>query len=86
AGTAATANADPTADATAGPDRDGISGHEPAPGMAETNLFGAVTTEKILDWIRDLGPDATFTPVIDLNHDWAVDQHDPPEAMREQVL
>ncbi|KQY62613.1 HNH endonuclease signature motif containing protein [Nocardioides sp. Root140] len=64
----------------------GTGGHEPAPGMAETNLFGAVTVEKILDWIRDLGPDATMTPVIDLNHDWAVDQHDPPEAMREQVI
>ncbi|WP_162262617.1 HNH endonuclease signature motif containing protein, partial [Nocardioides sp. Soil796] len=64
----------------------GTGGHEPAPGMAETNLFGAVTAEKILDWIRDLGPDATLTPVIDTNQTWAVDQHDPPEAMREQVL
>ncbi|KQZ68776.1 hypothetical protein ASD66_16035 [Nocardioides sp. Root151] len=61
-------------------------GPDAAPGMADTNLFGAVTAEKILDWIRDLGPDATLTPVIDLNQTWAVDQHDPPEAMREQVL
>ncbi|WP_162254252.1 HNH endonuclease signature motif containing protein, partial [Nocardioides sp. Root151] len=83
-GTTTSSGTSASATGTAGTDCAG--GHEPAPGMAETNLFGAVTVEKILDWIRDLGPDATLTPVIDTNRDWAVDQHDPPEAMREQVL
>ncbi|KQY64547.1 hypothetical protein ASD30_06405 [Nocardioides sp. Root140] len=79
--TGTTTSSGTTASATGTAGTDCAGDHEPAPGMAETNLFGAVTVKKILDWIRDLGPDATLTPVLDLNQTWAVDQHDPPEGL-----
>ena len=40
--------------------------------------------EAIAAWAGN--PTATITPVLDLNRDWAVDGHDAPAAMREQVI
>ena len=41
------------------------------------------------DWLTrfsQAGAKITLRPVLDLNSDWAVDQHDPPDAMRETVM
>ncbi|MDT0201284.1 HNH endonuclease signature motif containing protein [Nocardioides sp. AE5] len=54
--------------------------------VAATNLFGTVHLDTLTTWLRDLGTNARVTPVIDTNRDWAVDHHDPPETMREQVI
>ncbi|WP_067437716.1 HNH endonuclease signature motif containing protein [Nocardioides jensenii] len=54
--------------------------------MGETNRFGAVTLATIQTWLKDLGATAKVTPVIDTTHQWGIDAHDPPEAMREQVI
>ena len=51
--------------------------------------LGAATTQLLTDWLarhRAVGGKINLRPVLDLHHDWAVDQHDPPPAMREQVL
>ncbi len=45
--------------------------------------LGDVVLERIRAWLGD--SDATITPVLDLGRDWAVDGHDVPAAMREQV-
>jgi 5-methylcytosine-specific restriction endonuclease McrA len=46
--------------------------------------LGPVTLAKIKDWVAHSR--VTITPVLDLNRTGAVDQHDPPPAMREQVI
>ena len=47
------------------------------------------TTALLTDWLARYaatGTTITIRPVINLNNDLAVDQHDPPQAMRETVL
>jgi hypothetical protein len=46
--------------------------------------LGPVLMETIEDWVNR--STATITPVIDLARDWAVDGHEPPALMREQVV
>ena len=58
-------------------------------GAASIEKLGAATTRLLTDWLTrfaQAGAKITLRPVLDLNSDWAVDQHDPPEAMRETVL
>ncbi|QIX26464.1 HNH endonuclease [Nocardioides sp. JQ2195] len=57
-----------------------------AAGVVATNLFGPATTTLIGGYLKQLGADARVTPVIDTTRTWAVDAHDPPTAMREQVV
>ena len=69
----------------AGPagDRDGGTG------AVSIEKLGAATTRLLTDWLTrfaQVGAKITLRPVLDLNSDWAVDQHDPPEAMRETVV
>ncbi|KRF17068.1 hypothetical protein ASG90_06980 [Nocardioides sp. Soil797] len=54
-------------------------------GVVDSNLFGPATTDLIAGYLKQLGTDARVTPVIDTTKVWAVDQHDPPQAMRDQV-
>jgi len=46
--------------------------------------LGPAVEEAIRSWLGD--PGAVIGPVLDLERDWAVDGHDAPEAMREQVV
>jgi hypothetical protein len=46
--------------------------------------LGPVLMGTIEDWVARSS--ATITPVIDLNRHWAVDGHEPPALMREQVV
>ncbi len=46
--------------------------------------LGPATQARIREWLA--GSRATIVPVLDLGRDDAVDQHDPPEWMREIVL
>ena len=58
-------------------------------GAASIERFGAVTTQLLTDWLTRFaaaGTKITLRPVLDLNSDQALDQHDPPEAMRETVV
>jgi hypothetical protein len=58
-------------------------------GAATIEKLGAATTQLLTDWLSRFtaaGARITLRPVLDLNSDRAVDQHDPPEAMRESVL
>ena len=58
-------------------------------GAASIEKLGAATTTLLTDWltrIAQTGAKITLRPVLDLNSDWAVDQHDPPETMRETVI
>ncbi|MEO5652628.1 MAG: HNH endonuclease signature motif containing protein, partial [Marmoricola sp.] len=51
--------------------------------------LGAATTKLLTDWLTrlpDTGGKVFVRPVLDLAADRAVDQHDPPAAMREQVV
>ena len=51
--------------------------------------LGAATTRLLTDWLArfsEVGAKITLRPVLDLNSDRAVDQHDPPAAMRETVF
>ena len=66
---------------TVTPVLDRHAGEEPHP--VPPRLDPAVL-EAIGSWAGN--PDATITPVLDLNRQWAVDGHDAPEAMREQVI
>ncbi len=50
----------------------------------QVEKLGPVLEEAIRAWLGH--SQATITPVLDLNHQWAVDGHDVPEAMREQVI
>ncbi|MFZ2013209.1 MAG: HNH endonuclease signature motif containing protein [Nocardioides sp.] len=53
-----------------------------AAGRAER--LGPATQDRIREWLGTSR--ATIVPVLDLGRDDAVDQHDPPEWMRETVL
>jgi hypothetical protein len=58
-------------------------------GAASIEKLGAATTRLLTDWFTRFaatGTKITIRPVLDLNSQEAVDQHDPPEAMRETVL
>ncbi len=58
-------------------------------GAASIEKLGAATTRLLTDWLTrfaQTGAKITLRPVLDLNSDWAVDQHDPPAAMRETVV
>jgi hypothetical protein len=46
--------------------------------------LGPALMDTIEDWVAR--STATITPVIDLNRAWAVDGHEPPALMREQVI
>ncbi len=58
-------------------------------GATSIEKLGAVTTRLLTDWLTRLtstGGKVVLRPVLDLRADRAVDQHDPPPAMREQIL
>ncbi len=58
-------------------------------GAVSIEHLGAATTRLLTDWLTRhtaTGGKVVLRPVLDLNNHTAVDQHDPPAAMREQVL
>ena len=58
-------------------------------GAVTIERLGAATTRLLTDWLARLtgtGGKVVLRPVLDLNTRWAVDQHDPPAPMREQVV
>ncbi len=58
-------------------------------GAVSIERLGAATTGLLTDWLTRhtaTGAKVVLRPVLDLNNQTAVDQHDPPAAMREQVL
>src|SRR3546814_20882930 len=58
---------------------------DPNTKVVDAGRLGAQLLSLVQDWLTRLGSNARITPVIDLNQHWAVDQHDPPDPMREQV-
>ena len=52
--------------------------------MGEVEKLGPATLDLISTWLHD--SKATIQPVLDLNRTDAVDRHDPPLWMREQVI
>ena len=63
--------------------------HQDGTGAATIERLGAATTRLLADWLArhtDTGGKITIRPVIDLSSQSAVDQHDPPETMRETVM
>ncbi|NYD42284.1 HNH endonuclease signature motif containing protein [Nocardioides panaciterrulae] len=50
----------------------------------DVERLGDVVLDRIRAWVGD--SESTITPVLDLDREWAVDGHDAPEAMREQVI
>ena len=58
-------------------------------GAASIERLGAATTQLLTNWLTRFaaaGTKITLRPVLDLDSDRAVDQHDPPDAMRETVM
>ena len=58
-------------------------------GAVTIERLGAATTRLLTDWLTryaHAGAKITLRPVLDLATEWSVDQHDPPDPMREQVL
>ncbi len=58
-------------------------------GGAVVERLGAATTQLIGDWLARhtaAGGRVRIRPILELNTTHAVDQHDPPEQMREHVL
>ncbi len=55
-----------------------------APAVGEVEKLGPATLDLIRSWLHD--SKASIQPVLDLNRTDAVDQHDPPPWMREQVI
>ncbi|MEO5652545.1 MAG: hypothetical protein ABIN79_13320, partial [Marmoricola sp.] len=58
-------------------------------GAVTIEKLGAATTKLLTDWLRsltDTGGKVILRPVIDLAARSAVDRHDPPAVMREQVV
>ncbi|MFS3128132.1 HNH endonuclease signature motif containing protein [Nocardioides sp. Bht2] len=53
--------------------------------IADADRLGPVLVEQLTDWLKCHGSIASITPVIDLNRTGAVDRHDPPAWMAEQV-
>ena len=54
------------------------------PTVGEVEKLGPATLDLIRTWLQD--SKARIQPVLDLNRTDAVDQHDPPPWMREQVI
>ena len=54
------------------------------PTVGEVEKLGPATLDLIRDWLHD--SKAIVQPVLDLNNTDAVDRHDPPPRMREQVI
>ncbi len=62
---------------------------EESVGAASIEKLGAATTQLLHDWLTRhtaAGGKVLIRPVLDLADDRAVDQHDPPERMREHVI
>lgn len=57
---------------------------DPLTCVGEAERLGPVTLAKIKEWLG--ATRATIVPVLDLNKDNTVDQHDPSESMRETVV
>ena len=58
-------------------------------GAASIEKLGDATTRLLTDWLARFtaaGAKITVRPVLALNTDRAVDQHDPPNSMRETVM
>jgi hypothetical protein len=58
-------------------------------GSVTIEKLGAATTQLLTDWLArhcGAGGKVLVRPVLDLTADQAVDQHDPPETMREHVI
>jgi hypothetical protein len=55
-----------------------------APVVGEAERLGPVTVDQIRSWLAD--SQATIRPVLHLARSDAVDRHDPPPWMREQVI
>jgi hypothetical protein len=53
---------------------------------ASIEKLGAATNQLLHNWLTHHTGKVIIRPVLDLNSGTAVDQHDPPEAMREQVI
>ncbi|MFS3128852.1 HNH endonuclease signature motif containing protein [Nocardioides sp. Bht2] len=53
--------------------------------LADADKLGPVLVTQLEDWLKRHGSIASVTPVIDLNRTGAVDRHDPPAWMAEQV-
>jgi hypothetical protein len=58
----------------------------PDAGAASIEKLGAATNQLLTDWLARYTGRVTIRPVLDLNTTDAVDQHDPPHAMRETVV
>ena len=61
----------------------------PRPPVLRIEKLGAATTDLLADWLTRhtaAGGNVIVRPVLDLNDETAVDQHDPPAAMREHVI
>jgi hypothetical protein len=54
--------------------------------IVDGGKLGPQTLTQLKAWLASCGSDARITPVVDLNREWAVDEHDPPDPMREQVV
>ncbi len=72
-------------------DHDQDHDHDPRSVIGEVERLGPATLARIRDWVA--GSRATIVPVLHLTHaesqrktEPAVDQHDPPETMRETVI
>ncbi|MFS3126862.1 HNH endonuclease signature motif containing protein [Nocardioides sp. Bht2] len=53
--------------------------------IADADRLGPILVTQLEDWLKRHGSIASITPVIDLNRTGAVDRHDPPAWMVEQV-
>ena len=53
-------------------------------GVGTVQRLGPSTIARIKEWVGHSR--VTIQPVLDLNATWAVDRHDPPPRMREQVI
>ncbi|HEX3222132.1 MAG TPA: HNH endonuclease signature motif containing protein [Nocardioides sp.] len=61
-----------------------VAGADGVVAVGEVEKLGPATTAKIRAWLGDSR--ATIVPVLDLGRDDAVDEHDPPEWMRQTVI
>ncbi len=58
-------------------------------GAVSVEKLGAATTQLLADWLTGYaatGGKVILRPVLDLNSTTAVDQHDPPTALRERCI
>jgi hypothetical protein len=56
------------------------------PEVVDVEGFGMVAAETAKRWLNGLDAAVKVTPVVDLSRHAPVDRHDPPAAMREQVI